>query len=39
MEDLYNSNLTYDTTDEETFPLLGLDGTTNLREYRLAGRQ
>ena len=39
MEDLYNSNLTYDTTDEETLVLLGLDGTTYLREYSLAGRQ
>ena len=39
MENLYNSNLTYDTTDKETLALLGLNGTKYLSEYSLAGRQ
>ena len=39
MEDLYIGNLTNDTTEEETLPLLGLDGTTYLNENSLARRQ
>ena len=39
MEDLYIGNLTNDTTEEEIMVLLGLDGTTHLRENSWAKRQ
>ena len=39
MEDLYNGNLTDDTTEEEIMALLGLDGRTYLRDNSLARRQ
>ena len=39
MEDLYIGNLTNGTTGEEILALLGLDGTTSLRENSLARRQ
>ena len=39
MEDLYIRNLTNDATEEEILALLGLDGTTHLRENTLARRQ
>ena len=39
MEDLYIGNLTNDTTEEEIMALLGLDGTTHLRENSWAKRQ
>ena len=39
MEDLNIGNLTNDTTEEEILALLGLDGTTYLRENSLARRQ
>ena len=39
LENLYIGNLTNDTTEEEIFVLLGLDGTTNLRENSLARKQ
>ena len=39
MEDLYIANLTNNTREEETLTLLGLDGTTYLRENSLARKQ
>ena len=39
LEDLYIGNLTNDTTEEEILALLGLDGTTPLRENSLARKQ
>ena len=38
-EDLYIGNLTNDATEEEILALLGLDGTTHLRENTLSRRQ
>ena len=38
-EDLYIGNLTNDTTEEEILSLLGLGGTTYLREDSLVRRQ
>ena len=38
MENLYIGNLTNDTTEEEIFTLLGLDGNTYLHENSLARR-
>ena len=39
MEDLYIRNLTNDSTDEEILVLLGVHGSTYLRENILARRQ
>ena len=36
MEDFYIGNLTNDTTEEEMLAVLGLEGTTYLRENSLA---
>ena len=39
MENLYIDNLTNDITEEEILAILGLGGTTNIRENSLAKKQ